>query len=790
MLATQLKPLVEDHTLDKNMVVRITQYTANTVQNRKILILLNLEVLSPALDHRIGNPQNIEAVQAGGAQGGAAAPAAAPAKPAAAPAAAAPSVGAQALAKANPATGARGVAKASSGLPVYPIEALSPYQNKWTIKARVTLKSDIKHWSNARGEGKLFSVNLLDESGEIRATGFNDAVDRFYPLLQENKVYFISKAKVNIAKKQFSNLPNEYEIALESNSEIEECTETSDVPEVKYQFVPIDRLSTVEPNQTTDVVAILDSYSDVSEIVSKATQRPIKKRELTLIDSSGMSVRLTLWGQQAENFERTIAGEEKPVLAFKGVKVSDFGGRSLSMFSSSSMSLNPDIPESHGLRGWYDNGGHTAEIKSFTRTDAAPAGAGGALRPNERRTLEQVKDESLGTSSERPDYFNTRATILYIRPNNLYYTACPECNKKVIDEGDGWRCEKCDRSFPAPVRRYIFSANIADYSGQIWISGFNEIGQQLLGISADELDALRVRRFPTHPERERGRVQGGAPARRGAHAPLQLPRQAGDVQRTCPLTHAGHESRALHRDAGGADRLRQGGARARRVDPPPPRALAPRRPSAVWYTCYGCATSRRHRGHTRLIRRCCTVHSLWKLRQSLATYMCTHGQMHASWPSRNCCRQMPHRSTRTPTTLSFFLSLPEDDTRWWSSSTRPTAIACSSSDVSFVVDAGPKNSPNSVAHSYCVAGSSSCATTTSKSVTPGLASGDGAAGAADAAGVAGPASRSGRTGDTGVAGAAAAAAAASRGGFTARIVGAVYAICSSSRRTGGAASVR
>ena len=79
MLATQLKPLVEDHTLDKNMVVRITQYTANTVQNRKILILLNLEVLSPALDHRIGNPQNIEAVQAGGAQGGAAAPAAAPA---------------------------------------------------------------------------------------------------------------------------------------------------------------------------------------------------------------------------------------------------------------------------------------------------------------------------------------------------------------------------------------------------------------------------------------------------------------------------------------------------------------------------------------------------------------------------------------------------------------------------------------------------------------------------------------------------------------------------------------
>lgn len=41
--------------------------------------------------------------------------------------------------------------------------------------------------------------------------------------------------------------------------------------------------------------------------------------------------------------------------------------------------------------------------------------------------------------------------------------------------------------------RYIFSANVADYSGQIWINGFDEIGQLLIGMTADELDAIRVR---------------------------------------------------------------------------------------------------------------------------------------------------------------------------------------------------------------------------------------------------------------------------------------------------------
>ena len=455
MLATQLKPLVENQTLDRNAVVRITQYTSNTVQNRKILILLNLEVVAAPLPHRLGNPQNIEAAGDVAKPAPAAKPAGGSAQPA--------SVGAQALSGAHGGGApSNGVAKSSSGMPVYPIEALSPYQNKWTIKARVTFKSDVKHWSNARGDGKLFSVNLLDESGEIRATGFNDAVDRWYPVLQENKVYFFSKAKVNIAKKQFSTLNNEYEITFEASSEIEECAEASDVPEVKYSFVPIDQLDTVEPSQTTDVIAILDSYTDVSEIVSKATQRPVKKRELTLIDSSGVSVRLTLWGQQAENFEKTIAGDEKPVIAFKGVKVNDFGGRSLSMFSSSSMSINPDIPESHGLRGWYENEGSTAQIRRFATKLDSGAGAGGAsatggMRANERRTLAQVKDEALGTSFDRPDYFNTRATILYVRPNSLYYTACPgpNCNKKVTDDGDGWRCEKCDRSYPEPVRRYV-----------------------------------------------------------------------------------------------------------------------------------------------------------------------------------------------------------------------------------------------------------------------------------------------------------------------------------------------
>lgn len=49
----------------------------------------------------------------------------------------------------------------------------------------------------------------------------------------------------------------------------------------------------------------------------------IQKRELTLVDQSGYSVRITLWGKQAEQY----TSDDSPVIAFKGVKVGDFGGR-------------------------------------------------------------------------------------------------------------------------------------------------------------------------------------------------------------------------------------------------------------------------------------------------------------------------------------------------------------------------------------------------------------------------------------------------------------------------------
>lgn len=182
------------------------------------------------------------------------------------------------------------------------------------------------------------------------------------------------------------------------------------------------------------------------------------------MDKSQYSVRLTLWGKQAEQF----TADDLPVVAFKGVKVGDFGGmsfftlvligtyhivgRSLSMVSSSIMAISPDIEEAHLLRGWYDGIGAG---ESFQSHSSAISGASfGGFNRNEMRHLSDVKESQLGMS-DKAEFFSTRATIMHIKGENISYPACPTqgCNKKVIDVGDGWRCEKCDKTFERPEHR-------------------------------------------------------------------------------------------------------------------------------------------------------------------------------------------------------------------------------------------------------------------------------------------------------------------------------------------------
>ncbi|KAK1754794.1 hypothetical protein QBC47DRAFT_346379 [Echria macrotheca] len=490
MLATQANHVVHDGFLDRGSIIRMKSYQAQHLKGRSVLIVLDVEVIdSLGRPDKIGDPKPIEArgeaqnttIGGAGFYGGKTEDM--------------QDSKAQVQRQINTmnqtsrgAGGGGGGGGTHGGTTIYPIESLSMYSHKWTIKARVTQKSDIKTWHKASGEGKLFSVNLLDESGEIRATGFNDQVDQFYEMLQEGKVYYISTpCRVQLAKKQFTNLPNDYELTFERDTLIEKAEDQSSVPQVRYNFCSLQDLQEVEKDATVDVIGVLKEAQEVSQIVSKTTQKPYDKRELTLVDDTQYSVRVTIWGKTATAFDAAPGS----IVAFKGTKVGDFGGRSLSLLSSGTMTVNPDIPEAHRVKGWFDAQGASASFATHSNLSSMGAASG---RTDQTKSIAQVKEEQLGMG-ENPDYFTVKATVVHIRQETFAYPACLNegCSKKVADMGDGtWRCEKCNMNHDRPNYRYIMSLSVNDHTGQLWLSCFDDSGRIIMGgKSANEIMELR-----------------------------------------------------------------------------------------------------------------------------------------------------------------------------------------------------------------------------------------------------------------------------------------------------------
>jgi replication factor A1 len=293
---------------------------------------------------------------------------------------------------------------------------------------------------------------------------------------------------VQLAKKQFSNLPNDYEIMFESDTVIEKAEDQSSVPQVRYNFCNIQELQSVEKDATVDVIGVLTAVGDVDQIVSKTTNKPYDKRELTLADDTDFSVRVTIWGRAATDFDAS----QESIIAFKGTRVGDFGGRSLSLLSSGTMSIDPDIPEAHKLKGWYDASGRNKTFSTHQNLSSVGAATG---RQDAPKTIAQVKDEQLGFDDVA--YFSVKATVVAIKHDQatFAYPAClkSDCNKKVVEMDNRWRCEKCDVTHDKPEWRYIMSIDISDHTGHIWVSCFDDTGRAIMGMSADEVMELQKR---------------------------------------------------------------------------------------------------------------------------------------------------------------------------------------------------------------------------------------------------------------------------------------------------------
>ena len=385
------------------------------------------------------------------------------------------------------------IARAGGQQSATPIAALNPYGgNSATIKARITEKGDIKRWNNDRGEGTLFNITLLDAGGsEIRGTFFKEMVDKYYQTLEEGKVYTFSNFSVKQANPKF-NKKGPHELSFDRQTLINPAEEDGGIATMNYRFCPIEQLPNLPKDSMVDVLAVVKSYEEPAEIVSqKMGGRVLIKRDLIIVDSSMCEVRCTIWGEKAR--DSRFQWNTHPIVAFKDAKVGEYQGCTLS--AGNSIMVNPDIPEAHEMFKWKSSDAWQGGSGLRSLTGSGGGGAGKAIEPLlKRRTLEWVKDTNNCVSADGRGVDSCcTVTISNIsKDREQAYHACPDCKKKVIEGMNGLSCEKCQKEVANPVWRYIMNIQVADSSATHWVTLFDEEGQQLMGMSGDNLMMLKM----------------------------------------------------------------------------------------------------------------------------------------------------------------------------------------------------------------------------------------------------------------------------------------------------------
>ena len=416
------------------------------------------------------------------------------------------------------------LANSSLYKPSHKIKDLNPYQNKFRIKARVIRKSQLKHWSNSRGEGQVFDIILQDSSGEIKATGilrfftdcfdplrnlnkieaafriltpyfffytgFNEVAEKLYTVFEENKVYILESAQIKpIQNRTYNTTDHNYELTLNNSTKAQEIGEacSKDVPTTLYSFVKISDLSNKQEKEKVDVLGVILEVQDTQDILTR-TGRRTRKREIQIIDSSSCKINVTLWGDKAEHFPTDALYK---IFALKGAEISEWQGKSLNCGFTSTYEIDPtNCEEAEVLRAWFEREENYTSTQSLSNKSFGLTSNSGN---SELTTLAEVKESSYANVvADSVKYYTVEASLITIKPDNVMYRACPNesCRRKVTEEplnSGEFKCQKCDKKYPNFAWRYSLQAAIADFTDNHWVTVFEESGSQILGVSADQL---------------------------------------------------------------------------------------------------------------------------------------------------------------------------------------------------------------------------------------------------------------------------------------------------------------
>ena len=328
---------------------------------------------------------------------------------------------------------------------------LTPYDQDWKIKGRITKKTQLRRFKNRNGDdGCVFNIHILDESNNrIQGTFFTEIAEKFVEKLKVGTVYVVKGGEVRkVRNPRYNSSGNDLEITFNKNTKITESKNDNLIPKFFYKFVTMADIESKPHDEKVDVLAIVHEVGDPSPITLKSGEEKMKNH-VKLIDETGVVCMLTLWGDKATSIRPKV----NDILGFSELKVRDFKGKQLS-FSYDSKLIEDnlrDLPRYRKLMAERNRGVNVS--KNISEFQASKRVC---------KKVSQVDQEVKAIlndnyeSRETKLYYDIHAQITFVK-EMISYPSCPNdnCKKKVVKNfEDQYECARCTKTYDEPLRNF------------------------------------------------------------------------------------------------------------------------------------------------------------------------------------------------------------------------------------------------------------------------------------------------------------------------------------------------
>jgi replication factor A1 len=315
-----------------------------------------------------------------------------------------------------------------------------------SLEGKIIQISEIREFTRKNGEiGKVGSISLLDSTGSIRVTFWNDDTEK-YKNLQINDVITISNLNPRLSSLDSKTI----DMVASKNTTLKKIQKKIEIDVGLVQNIK----KLQEKSGVVSIKGTITSLDDLKEITTKSGEN-LNLLGFIISDDTDW-IRVTLWREMAEDFSKKMSIGQGLILKNFRIRFNNYSQRNeISTINDSSIEFI------------------NLEIKDLKTYDFTKGSRDSSFSRN------YVKIDSINN----PGVVEIKGYIARDLNNITIYEACPNCMKKV----DNCNCDTRENT----EFKMIINLTIDDGNGSIRTTFIGEKAEKLVGVETDKLVQIK-----------------------------------------------------------------------------------------------------------------------------------------------------------------------------------------------------------------------------------------------------------------------------------------------------------